>query len=129
MDEEMRSELLALCPFCGGTANLHENNDYWYVACRECINQTAHFYNGKDIVLKSWNARRPIDERLRRIEKMLDEAIYIEFEEWAIYNNYPFAGQNGDGKIRLFKKHETNHSWDGGVFPDVLSAFEAMEGL
>lgn len=62
-----------------------------------------------------------------RVEKMLEKAVYIEFDQWAIYNNYPFAGKPGDGKIRLFKKNETNQSFDVREFDSVLEAYEARE--
>ncbi len=51
------SEELKPCPFCGGDAFLHESDEFWYVSCNHCINQTTHFYNGKDIVIDRWNTR------------------------------------------------------------------------
>lgn len=70
---------------------------------------------------------KALASRALRVEKMLEKAVYIEFGQWAIYNNYPFAGKPGDGKIRLFKKNETNQSFDVREFDSVLEAYEARE--
>lgn len=74
MNNKTNTELLP-CPFCGSEAHLYESQDgYWYVACIECINQTTHFFNGKDVVIERWNRRYdhaaaelrwiPVSERL-----------------------------------------------------------------
>jgi len=73
------------------------------------------------------NENRALQAKVERLEAMLEKAVYIEFGQWAIYNNYPFAGKPGDGKIRLFKKNETNQSFDVREFDSVLEAYEARE--
>lgn len=46
------------CPFCGGQAKLHSRDEeFWYVACLECGNQTIPFHNGRDVVIDRWNTR------------------------------------------------------------------------
>ena len=70
------------CPFCGGTANLHnDESEFWYVACRECITQTTHFYNGRDIVIDRWNTRDSAEnDRLKKevaVGKALLEEAFI----------------------------------------------------
>lgn len=73
------SEELKPCPFCGGEANLHKSDEFWYVACNECVNQTTHFYNGKDIVIQRWNTRNDravIDGFLARVRDELKKGYF-----------------------------------------------------
>jgi len=61
------------CPFCGGNAELRNDDDeFWYISCNECINQTTHFFNGKDVVIARWNRR---DHEARLVEA-LEQEVY-----------------------------------------------------
>lgn len=59
---------LALCPFCGGKAELRHNGNspaysYSYVACTKCHAQTVAFrvsseYSSDEAAIESWNNRK-----------------------------------------------------------------------
>lgn len=82
---EKEIELLS-CPFCEGSAELRNDVDeYWYVSCNECINQTTHFFNGKDVVIARWNTRSRearLVERIENLRSVIAEAIRLTHETW-----------------------------------------------
>jgi len=126
------------CPICNGDAHIFWDVDTdepdaiaWHRAeCRikRCVS-TSNFTTPEQAA-EIWNTRNEADALRAEVEgyrQLLAEAIYVELDQWAIYNNFPFGKQPGDGRIRLFKKHETNQSFDDRDFDTVLEAYAAIK--
>ncbi len=124
------------CPFCGGKANIiaeidepDETPRFWHVSCdKGCVSTWTT--GVKAVSVKTWNTRNEADALRAEVEgyrQLLAEAIYVELDQWAIYNNFPFGKQAGDGRIRLLKKYETNQSFDDRDFDTVLEAYAAIK--
>ena len=67
----MEIVVLKNCPFCGGEAELHQDNnppcDDWWVACynTDCpsnpqVNPYYHHTRGRETAIKAWNTRKEI---------------------------------------------------------------------
>ncbi len=62
MDNELK-----LCPFCGDTAYISFDNDYWNVVCFKCGASVSHLQvfnydaesmkKGRKIAIEKWNKR------------------------------------------------------------------------
>ena len=57
MREQSRSRKLKLCPFCGGTAKVHQAYDSKYAAeCASCGARTR-FFDSRSAAANAWNNR------------------------------------------------------------------------
>ncbi len=77
----MREVKLRNCPCCGGKANLRIYEDFtidfhsvykYYVQCNECEMQSSMTAN-MDKAINEWNARKPMDDIVERLEEFYDE--------------------------------------------------------
>ena len=91
-DKQTISKQLAKCPFCGGKARmlkkLIERKDdvtiEFGVMCYQCgcINEG---YRNRELAIKKWNTRKPIERILERLEKQLalEDDLYDEMSSGA----------------------------------------------
>lgn len=72
---EKKSNRLLSCPFCGGEAKYIEDKDFFvsrFVTCTKCGIETRRNYLRKDLAIKDWNTRKPIERIVEQLEdKML----------------------------------------------------------
>lgn len=107
------------CPFCGGTAFLHNDMDndttmWWYVSCSQCINQTTHFCAGRDIVIARWNTRdtAELDALRREVEagKQID-------------------GSTSDGHHTFDELYEYRKLYNAALFNEWWALRETLYGF
>lgn len=58
---------LKKCPFCGGEATWANDDKNW-IQCLYCGVETSWFGDEQDAI-EVWNARKPIDEIVEKLEK------------------------------------------------------------
>lgn len=72
----MQNKLLP-CPFCGGEAKYIEDKDFFisrFVTCTKCGIETRRNYLRKDLAIKDWNTRKPMERILEQLEKLKTNA-------------------------------------------------------
>ena len=62
---------LLSCPFCGGEAKYIEDKDFFvsrFVTCTKCGIETRRNYLRKDLAIKDWNTRKPMERIVEQLE-------------------------------------------------------------
>ena len=68
---------LLSCPFCGGEAKYIEDKDFFvsrFVTCTKCGIETRRNYLRKDLAIKDWNTRKPMERIVEQLEEYEEEA-------------------------------------------------------
>ena len=57
------------CPFCGGEANIQEDNLFgtFVPYCPNCLTQKGRFAS-RESAIEAWNRREPIDRIIEKLE-------------------------------------------------------------
>ena len=66
------------CPFCGGEAELIENNRYTdihSVMCKNCYSESDR-YNTKENAVKAWNTRKLEERTVKELEELASGVKY-----------------------------------------------------
>ncbi|WP_196601576.1 Lar family restriction alleviation protein [Pectinatus frisingensis] len=65
------SDKLKPCPFCGGTPNMHNDDNkhpkfskvvFWQIYCLDCCTSTG-WYNSTNDAVNAWNRRADYEKR------------------------------------------------------------------
>ena len=85
---------LLSCPFCGGEAKYIEDKDFFvsrFVTCTKCGIETRRNYLRKDLAIKDWNTRKPME----RIVDRLQECKFVTSIGNDIISRNKFIAYNG----------------------------------
>ena len=68
MSEELKTEELKPCPFCGGEATVRKKNSRWRVECRKCSMRSVKWYYSESKAITAWNTRDIARMRIKAVE-------------------------------------------------------------
>lgn len=80
------------CPFCGGEAKYIEDKDFFisrFVTCTKCGIETRRNYLRKDLAIKDWNTRKPMERIVKQLEKR-ENYLAVAMQE-SHKNGYTFS--------------------------------------
>lgn len=107
---------LKRCPFCGGEAERikrESNFPYIYgIWCMDCNCRTS-FEKSEEIAIEKWNNRKPVDDVLERLEKLVERHM----------NNSEKAAELG----KAYEKHMIFNGAKGNAFEEAIEIIK--EGL
>ena len=82
----MQNKLLP-CPFCGGEAKYIEDKDFFvsrFVTCTKCGIETRRNYLRKDLAIKDWNTRKPMERIVEQLSAEIEKADKMAINEASV---------------------------------------------